>query len=38
MATHLANPAKAATLATGATNEQADAEAEKADVEALGGF
>jgi hypothetical protein len=34
---HLNSKAKAAPLAVGATNEQAEAEAEKAVAEALGG-
>jgi hypothetical protein len=38
MATHMANTAREATLATRSTNEHVDAEAEKADVEALGGY
>ena len=38
MAAHVATKAKAATLAKGATDEQAKAEAEKAVAEALGGL
>ena len=37
MATHLTQSARAAALAAGATNEQADAEAAKAAAEAIGG-
>jgi len=37
MAAYLANTTRAATLAAGATHEQANVEAEKAIAEALGG-
>ena len=37
MATYLAQSARAAALAAGATNEQSKAEAEKITAEALGG-
>ncbi len=36
MATHLAQTARAAAVAAGATNEQADGEAAKATAEAIG--